>query len=126
VRPAVQIFLDTVAQHERRHVEYLAEALGGDAVAAPAIDLGTTTASERRIVATAVVLEDVAVFAYNAQAPNLTRRRLAAAASVVSADARHAAWARSLAGRPAAPAPTDRTMTVEQVAAAIARTGIAW
>jgi hypothetical protein len=53
------------------------------------------------------------VAAYNGQGSNLRRRTLPAAASIVSVEARHAAWIRRLvagpnydAGRTSLPAPT--------------------
>jgi hypothetical protein len=64
--------------------------------------------------ATALALEDTGVGAYNGQGSNLRRRTLPAAASIVSVEARHAAWIRRLvagpdydAGRRSLPAPTS-------------------
>ena len=43
-------------------------------------------------------LEDLAVATYNGQAVNLTPASLKAAARIVSVEARHAAWIRSIVG----------------------------
>jgi hypothetical protein len=45
---------------------------------------------------------------------NLTPSTLAAAGRIVSVEARHAAWARALAGKDPAPAAVDRPTTVAQ------------
>ena len=54
------------------------------------------------------MLEDTAVAAYNGQAVNLTKPVLKAAATIVSVEARHAAWIRDIVGQPAAPQATDQ------------------
>ena len=48
-------------------------------------------------------LEDLGVAAYTAQAPNLTKGTLKAAARIVSVESRHAAWIRDLRGINPAP-----------------------
>ena len=58
-----------------------------------------------------IELEDIAVAGYNGQATNLTQATLAAAATIVSVEARHAAWIRALAGEVAAPDAVDKPMT---------------
>ena len=45
---------------------------------------------------------------------NLTPTTLAAAARIVSVEARHAAWARALAGKDPAPVAVDVPITVAQ------------
>jgi hypothetical protein len=45
-----------------------------------------------------VSLEDLTVATYNGQAVNLTPASLKAAARIVSVEARHAAWIRSIVG----------------------------
>ncbi len=69
------------------------------------------------------MLEDVGVAAYNGQAVNLTKPVLKAAATIVSVEARHAAWIRDIVGQPAAPDATDKPATERQARAAVARTG---
>ena len=61
--------------------------------------------------------------AYNGQAGNLTKPALAAAAEIVSVDARHAGWIRAIRGENAAPDATDRALTARQVQAALKKTG---
>jgi hypothetical protein len=54
-----------------------------------------------------VKLEDLAVATYNGQAVNLTPASLKAAARIVSVEARHAAWIRSIVGEVPATDATD-------------------
>jgi rubrerythrin len=116
-------FVDVVAGHEQEHVDFLRDALGGDAREEPRFDFGESTRSDRSVAATSVDLEDLAVSAYNGQAPNLTPDALAAAAEIVSVHARHAAWIRSITGRTPAIQATDQPRTQAQVEAALEATG---
>jgi hypothetical protein len=120
---ALLAFAATVRDHELAHVAYLQQALGGDAVAKPAFDFKGTTRDAAAFTATAIVLEDTGVAAYNGQGPRLRRKTLPAAASVVSVEARHAAWIRHLAGKRPAPAPFDPAKSRKQVTDAVAATG---
>ena len=57
--------------------------------------------------AAAAQLEDVAVGAYNGQAANVTAGAFLAAARIVSVEARHAAWIRSIRDGDPAPDAVD-------------------
>jgi Ferritin-like domain len=61
-----------------------------------------------------VSLEEAGLGVYNGQAVNLTPKTLAAAARVVSVEARHAAWARAIAGKDPAPLAVDVPVSVSQ------------
>ena len=93
-------FATVVRDHEVAHVEFLQGALGDAAVAKPTFDFGEAVTDVETFTLTAVVLEDTGVLAYNGQGPRLRRRTLPAAASVVSVEARHAAWIRRIAFGP--------------------------
>jgi hypothetical protein len=125
VRAPVSRYIDVVSGHEAEHVAALQAALGDQADAAPTVDLGNALQDEDAFVATAIALEDLTVSAYNGQAANLRKKALATAASLVSVEARHAGWIRTLGGKPAAPAPVDRALTAQQVQAALTRAGLA-
>ena len=120
-----------VRDHEVAHVEFLQGALGDAANPKPTFDFGSTVTDVDQFVATSIVLEDTGVTAYNGQAVRLRKPTLAAAASIVSVEARHAAWIRHLAFGPdydrAAqyPAPTafDRLASARQVTNAVESTG---
>jgi Ferritin-like domain len=116
-------FAKVVANHERAHVDYLLEALGGDAREEPVADFGNATSDPDAFGAAAVTLEDVAVAAYNGQAANLTKRALQAAATIISVDARHAAWVRSIIGEPPAADAVDAPLTAEEATARLDETG---
>lgn len=90
-------FARVVAAHERAHVAYLKKALGSKANRSPKFDFRDTTTNEAKFVATSIALEDLGVSAYNGQGPNVTKKTLAAAAKIVSVEARHASWIRYIA-----------------------------
>jgi Ferritin-like domain len=116
-------FARVVGAHERAHVNFLQGALGDAAIAKPTFDFGDTTENPNVFLATARVLEDTGVSAYNGQGPNLTKPTLAAAASIVSVEARHAAWVRDILRVNPAPVAFDRALTRAQVEAAVGATG---
>jgi rubrerythrin len=84
---------------ERAHVAAFKELLGRKAVKRPAFNFRGATEAERPFLKTAVAFEDLAVAAYKGQAPRLRSKSvLAAAVSIHSVEARHAAWMRFLFG----------------------------
>ena len=126
-------FATTVRDHELAHVDFLRQALGGAAIAKPSFDFKGTTEDADTFAATALVLEDTGVAAYNGQGPRLRRKTLAAAASIVSVEARHAAWIRRIVAAPdyadgkgsyPAPAALDKAKSKAQIEAAVGATGI--
>lgn len=117
-------FARVVGAHERTHVSFLQKALGRAAVAKPSFNFRGTTENQKLFQATAIVLEDTGVQAYKGQAPNIDDKSvLAAALSIHSVEARHAAWIRHIAGMPPAPTAFDPAATMAQVLAAVASTG---
>ena len=69
------------------------------------------------------MLEDLGVAALDGQAANLTKPSLAAVATIVSVEARHAAWIRDLLGELPAPTAANPAEGAARVLAAIRRTG---
>ncbi len=125
-------FATTVRDHEVTHVKFLRGALGKAAIDKPTFDFGDTTTNADKFTATSVVLEDTGVAAYNGQGPRLRRRTLPAAASIVSVEARHAAWIRHIAFGPGydtgakgypAPVTFDKALSMRRVVAAVGATG---
>ena len=100
-----------VLEHEKAHVAFLKQALGGGADPAPRHAFGDKTKDADTFTAAAVKLEDLAVATYNGQAVNLTPGSLKAAARIVSVEARHAAWIRSIVGDVPAADATDTSVT---------------
>ncbi len=116
-------FARTVAGQEQTHLEFLKKALGSAARKPPKLDFGDDTADAERFGASAVKLEDLGVAAYNSQAPNLTKPTLAAAAKIVSVEARHAAWIRDLRGEVPAPHASEPPISAERVLATFKGSG---
>lgn len=117
-------FAQTALGHERQHLSAIRKALGSRAGPRPSFDFGQQTRSQDAFRRAAIKLEDVAVSAYNGQAANLTAPTLAAAATIVSVEARHAAWVRALAGQVAAPDPVDKPITAKQAADSLHEFGL--
>ncbi len=116
-------FAKTVRDHEDAHVAYLKKALGSKAIAKPSFDFKGTTMDQTKFIATSIALEDVGVGAYNGQGQNLTKPTLAAAATIVSVEARHAAWIRDIAAKLPAPDAFDPLFTKAQTTAKVKATG---
>ena len=110
----VRQFARIVGAEELAHVKYLSAALGSSAGASPRFHFGDSVTDSARFIATAVSLEETGLGVYNGQAVSLTPKTLAAAARVVSVEARHAGWARALAGKDPAPLAVDVPISVAQ------------
>jgi hypothetical protein len=84
---------------ERAHVTAIQDVLGSAAVKRPFFNFQGVTEAQTPFLKTAVAFEDLAVAAYKGQAPRLVSKPLlAAAVSIHSVEARHAAWMRHLFG----------------------------
>ena len=116
-------FAEIVGAQERAHVAFLRKALGDKARRPPKLDFGEDTATAESFTDVAVKLEDLGVAAYNAQAPNLTKGALAAAARIVSVEARHASWIRAIAGVIPAPDAAEPPTSAARVAATLKGSG---
>ncbi len=114
-----QDFARAVLEHETAHAEALEQALGSAADEPPSFDFGDATQSMEAFAGAAAELEDVAVAAYNGQAANVGPDAFLLAARIVSVEARHAAWIRSIAGRDPAPDAVDEPRTAAQVRRAL-------
>ncbi len=116
-------FAAVAGSHERAHVAFLKHALGPKARAKPTFRFGAAKSDANAFVKAAIHIEDTNVGAYNGQAANLTPGALAAAAKIVSVEARHAAWIRNIAGKVPASNPTDPLLTDRDVLARLRATG---
>ncbi len=113
-----------VASHEATHVTALKKALGSAAVKKPNFDFQGATSSQSTFAATAIVLEDTGVKAYQGQAPNIkTPAILTAAISIHPVEARHAAWIRNIVGMPPAPDAFNPAADMATILAAVKGTG---
>jgi Ferritin-like domain len=124
LRGELRVFAQTALGHERQHLAAIRAALGSKAGARPRFDFGGNVKGEHAFRQSAIQLEDAAVAGYNGQATNLTPATLAAAATIVSVEARHAAWVRAIVGEIAAPHPIDKPMTAKEVVQALHEIGL--
>jgi len=112
-----------IYQHEQAHVNFLRKALGSAAVKKPKFNFQGTVEDQDLFLATAQLLEDTGVGAYAGAAPPVADDAiLAAAVSVHSVEARHAAWVRHMLGNPPAPVAFDKPIKGADVLAAVRST----
>jgi hypothetical protein len=108
---------------ERAHVKAIKAALGRAAVKRPAFDFRGVTEDESKFLKTAVAFEDLGAAAYKAQAARIkSPALLAAAVSIHSVEARHAAWMRFLAGAVPAATAFDQGKPIPEVRTIVAST----
>ncbi len=110
----VHEFAQTVGGQERAHLHYVRKALGSGAGPTPKFNFADALRDQKSFVAAAVSLEDTGLAAYNGQATNLSPHVLAEVGRVMSVEARHSSWIRSLAGRQPAPVAVDIPITAAQ------------
>jgi rubrerythrin len=115
----VRQFAEIVGHEEQAHRHYLEKLLGSTAGPSQQYRFGDAAASNRSFLAAAVKLEDTGLAGYNGQAANLSPSTLRSVARVVSVEARHAAWARDLAGQQPAPHATDTPISAAEAMSAI-------
>jgi rubrerythrin len=113
-----------VESQEREHLGALQELLGQEAPRKPSFEFGSATQASDAFAATAAEIEDLAVAAYNGLGASVSPDVLAAAATIVSVEARHAAWIRSIAGRLPAADATDKALSAEEVRAGLVELGM--
>jgi rubrerythrin len=113
-----------VASQEDEHLGFLKRLLGGQADRKPGFDFGDATREADAFVAAATELEDLAVEAYNGRGSHVSRDVLAEAAKIVSVEARHAAWIRSIVGVLPAPDATDSARSRDEVLEGLSRLGL--
>jgi rubrerythrin len=106
----------TLGAHERAHVRILKDVLGRRAAAKPFFDYHGVTEDQREFTRTAVAMEDLTVALLGGQAPRVSDQRLRAAFfSLLTVEARHAAWARRIVGVEPVAAAFDPPKTLAQV-----------
>ena len=121
---ALKQFAEVVALHERKHVNFIKGALGSAAIKSPRFDFGDTVTDTAKFAATAQVLEDTGVNAYLGQVGNIRAKgTLAAAATITTVEARHAAWIRNINGVLPAPASFDKRKSERAILKAVGDTG---
>jgi hypothetical protein len=110
----------TLGAHERAHVKIIKKVLGRNAEGPARFDFGGDTESEDVFTRTAVALEDLTVGLLTGALPLVNNKGLKAAFfSLLTVEARHAAWARNIVGTTPAPAAFDKPRTIRAVAGVI-------
>jgi len=110
-------FAKTVGAQEREHVAFLERHLGERAERTPQADFDGLVATAEDFRDAAIELEEAAISAYIGQAANLSRGTLASVATLVSVEARQAAWVRDLAKLSPAPRAADPARPAEEILA---------
>jgi Ferritin-like domain len=106
----------TLGAHERAHVRILKDVLGRRAAAKPFFDYRGVTEDPNEFTQTAVAMEDLTVALLGGQAPRVSDQRLRAAFfSLLTVEARHAAWARRIVGVGPVASAFDAPKTLAQV-----------
>jgi Ferritin-like domain len=114
----------TVGAQETKHVTFLVERLGNRARARPRTDFGDTLSTPEQFRDAAIELEEAAIAAYIGQGANLTRETVGPVATLVSVEARQAAWLRDLAGVSPAPRAADPARRPDDVVADLRAQGV--
>ena len=105
-------FAQHVGHRSRRTSSIVAAALGSSARQGSGLSLWRRGNRSGEVHRDGGVARGHRLAVYNGQGVNLTAQALAAAARLVSVEARHAAWARALAGELPAPVAVDVPITV--------------
>jgi hypothetical protein len=114
--PEKRVWARVLGAHELAHVRILKSVLGRRAVAKPFFDFHGVTESEAEFTRTAVAMEDLTVALLAGQAPRFRNRGLVSAVfSLLTVEARHAAWARRIAGFLPVARAFDEPKTLAQV-----------
>jgi rubrerythrin len=117
------VWAQTLGAHERAHVKILRSVLGKKAGKKPTFDFRGATDTEDEFVKTAVAMEDLTVTLLAGQAPRLRSRQLVAAVfSLLTVEARHAAWARHIVGVQPVGKAFDEAKSIEEVGRLVDRT----
>ena len=120
---AQAVWARTLGAHERAHVKIIKQVLGDAATKKPFFDFRGNTESESRFTRTAVAMEDLTTALLTGVTPALRSQGLVAAAfSLLTVEARHAAWARHLSGIVPVAGPFDRAKPVSEVDRIVAST----
>jgi ferritin-like protein len=120
---ARELWARTLGAHERAHVRIFKKILGPRAEGAPTFDFGSANETDANFTRTAVAMEDLTVALLGGLTPVVEDRGLVAALfGLLTVEARHAAWARHIAGTTPAPDAFDRPRTLASVSGAVART----
>jgi hypothetical protein len=116
-------YATTVGEQESEHVAFLTERLGSRARSRPTLSFQDRLATSDRFRDTAIDLEEAALAGYIGQGANLTADAITSVATLVSVEARQAAWVRDLAGVSPAPRAADPARNADRVVEELRKLG---
>lgn len=105
----------TVSRQETQHAAMLRRRLGGRAESRPRSDAGDLVRSPETFRSAAIDLEEAVIGAYIGQGANLSASAIKRIATLVSVEARQAAWIRDLGKVSPAPRAADKARKGEDV-----------
>jgi hypothetical protein len=117
-------YVRAVGPQETEHAAFLARRLGSRARPRPRPDFSAALASPERFRSAAIDLEEAALGAYIGQGANLTRGTVGVVATLLSVEARQAAWLRAIAGVDPAPEAADPARKPDDVMTQLRGQGI--
>ena len=118
-----RLWARTLGAHERAHVKIIKSVLGPKAEGRPFFDFGKANETDEAFTRTAVAMEDLTVALLTGVTPKVKNRDLTAALfGLLTVEARHAAWARSIVGATPVPVAFDKPRSLHSVNGAVART----
>jgi hypothetical protein len=121
--PRRRVWARTLGAHERAHVAIIKKVLGPAAGKRPSFNFRGNTETEVRFTRTAVAMEDLTTALLTGLTPKLKDQGLAAAAfSLMTVEARHAAWARHLVGTLPVASAFDEPKSLDEVDRIVAST----
>jgi hypothetical protein len=121
--PPKQRWAEVLGEHERAHVRIIKKILGRRAGKRPFFDFHGVTETENSFTRTTVAMEDLTVALLAGVTPQMHDRRLTAALfGLLTTEARHAAWARSIVKTTPAARSFDEPRPLDDVRATVART----
>jgi rubrerythrin len=113
----LRAFVEAAGRQETEHVAFLTKQLGSGAGPRAQTDFGDLLSSPERFRDAAIEFEEATIGAYLGQGANLTREVVATVVTLVSVEARQAAWIRSIAGVSPAPRAADPARKPDEVLA---------
>ncbi len=117
-------FARAVVEQEERHAAFLKRRLGRRADKRPKSDAGDLVRSPETFRDAAIDLEEAAIGAYLGQGANLSASAVRRIPTLVSVEARQAAWIRDIAGVDPAPRAADKARKGEDVLAELRDKGL--
>jgi Ferritin-like domain len=112
-----------IGAHERAHVHVIRDVLGRRAVKKPFFDYRGVTEDEKAFTKTAVAMEDLTTALLTGQLNEFRSTAIVSALfSLLSVEARHAAWVRHVVGVLPIASPLDESKSISEVSEVVAST----